>query len=215
MKNKAFTMIEVIITIVLLGIIAGIGAEIISKMYANYIQSRTIAYLQSQSDITVEQIAKRLQYRIKDTIAMRHNLQARSCSGRCTTQKFTIIQIKPKNMKKSILFFISISLAATIAAQQNITIKGHIDGLENEALVLRYRYDGANVIDTIYAKNGDIDFVKEVNLTYPVYANLTYIGEKKNLMSRNTSFFIDNGSQITLSGSLDEYYNIQAEGSPY
>jgi len=65
-------MIEVIVVIILLGIIAGIGAEMISKMYMNYIQARTVNYLQSQSDITVEQIAKRLQYRIKDTAIARN-----------------------------------------------------------------------------------------------------------------------------------------------
>ena len=71
MKKRAFTMIEIIMVLVLFGIIAGIGAEIISKMYKNYIQSRTINYLQSQSNIAVEQIAKRLQYRIKDTTIAR------------------------------------------------------------------------------------------------------------------------------------------------
>ncbi|MDR0467292.1 MAG: prepilin-type N-terminal cleavage/methylation domain-containing protein [Campylobacteraceae bacterium] len=71
MKKRAFTMIEVIIVIILFGIIASIGAQIIAKMYINYLQARTINYLQSQSNIAVEQIAKRLQYRIKDTAVAR------------------------------------------------------------------------------------------------------------------------------------------------
>ncbi|MDR0580441.1 MAG: type II secretion system GspH family protein [Campylobacteraceae bacterium] len=72
MKKNAFTMIEVIMVIVIFGIISTIGANIISKMYMNYMQSRTINYLQTQSAITLEQISKRLQYRIKDSIVARN-----------------------------------------------------------------------------------------------------------------------------------------------
>ncbi|MDR2342847.1 MAG: type II secretion system GspH family protein [Campylobacteraceae bacterium] len=72
MKKNAFTMVEVIMVIVIFGIIATIGANIIAKMYMNYMQSRTINYLQTQSAITLEQISKRLQYRIKDSIVARN-----------------------------------------------------------------------------------------------------------------------------------------------
>jgi hypothetical protein len=60
--------------IVIFGIIATIGAEIISKMYLNYVQARVVNYLQTQSEITLEQVAKRLQYRIKDTIIAKKDL---------------------------------------------------------------------------------------------------------------------------------------------
>ncbi|MDR1461051.1 MAG: prepilin-type N-terminal cleavage/methylation domain-containing protein [Campylobacteraceae bacterium] len=71
MKKNAFTMMEIVIVIVIFGIIASIGANIIAKMYMNYIQSRAINYLQTQSGITLEQIAKRLQYRIKQSTIAR------------------------------------------------------------------------------------------------------------------------------------------------
>lgn len=90
--KKAFTMIEVIITIVLFGIIAGIGAEIITAMYKNYIQSRTLNYLQAQSDITVEQIAKRLQYRIKDTTIARKNNDIKYLNDAQVTEDFNVIE---------------------------------------------------------------------------------------------------------------------------
>jgi prepilin-type N-terminal cleavage/methylation domain-containing protein len=71
-KNSAFTMVEVVIVIVIFGIIATIGANIIAKMYMNYMQARTVNYIQTQSGIVLEQIAKRLQYRVKDsTVAQR------------------------------------------------------------------------------------------------------------------------------------------------
>lgn len=67
-KRTAFTMIELVMVIVVLGIVASIGAEIITKLYENYLRTRAINYLQSQTEITLEQIAKRLQYRIKDSV---------------------------------------------------------------------------------------------------------------------------------------------------
>lgn len=92
MKKSAFTMIELIATIIILGIIAGIGAEIIAKMYKNYIQSRTLNYLQSQSDITVEQIAKRLQYRIKDTIIARNGTSIRVLNHSDVDESYNVVE---------------------------------------------------------------------------------------------------------------------------
>jgi Tfp pilus assembly protein PilE len=60
-------MVELILVIIIFGIIATIGASMIATMYQNYIRARIINYLQAQSDITLQQIAKRLQYRIKET----------------------------------------------------------------------------------------------------------------------------------------------------
>ena len=65
-------MIELVMVIVVLGIIASIGSEIILNLYNNYIRSRAIYQLEAQTELTLEQIAKRLQYRVKaSTIARR------------------------------------------------------------------------------------------------------------------------------------------------
>jgi len=72
-KHAAFTMIELVMVIVVLGIIASIGAEIVTKLYENYLRTRAINQLQSQTEITLEQIAMRLQYRIKDSVRTRQN----------------------------------------------------------------------------------------------------------------------------------------------
>ena len=75
--KKAVTMLEMIIVIVILGIVASIGSEIILKLYASYIRSRAIYQLEAQTELTLEQIARRLQYRIKaSTIARRVNAGA-------------------------------------------------------------------------------------------------------------------------------------------
>lgn len=72
--KKAFTMLELVMVMVIMGIVASIGAEIIASMYSNYLRSRTINHLESQTEITLEQIAKRLQYRIKESVITRNNL---------------------------------------------------------------------------------------------------------------------------------------------
>ena len=66
--KKAFTMIELVFVIVVMGIVASIGAEIISKLYENYIYTASINRLQAQTETLLEQIAKRLTYRIKDSV---------------------------------------------------------------------------------------------------------------------------------------------------
>ena len=69
--KKAFTMLELVMVMVIMGIVASIGAEIIASMYSNYLRSRTINRLEAQTEITLEQIAKRLQYRIKESVIAR------------------------------------------------------------------------------------------------------------------------------------------------
>ena len=69
--KKAFTMIEMIMVIVVLGITASIGADIIVQLYENYVKTRAINRLQAQTEVVLEQIAKRLQFRIKDSVIAR------------------------------------------------------------------------------------------------------------------------------------------------
>ena len=57
--------------IVVMGIVASIGAEIIAKLYENYLQTRSINRLQSQTELVLDQISKRLTYRIKDSVIAR------------------------------------------------------------------------------------------------------------------------------------------------
>lgn len=68
MMRKAFTMLELVFVIVILGIVASIGADIIASLYKNYLKTRSINRLQSQTELVLDQIAKRMQYRIKDSV---------------------------------------------------------------------------------------------------------------------------------------------------
>ena len=71
MKRSAFTMLELIFVIIVMGILAKFGVELLAKMYDNYIYNTLNSSLQKKSQNAVEMIASRLQYRIKSSIIAR------------------------------------------------------------------------------------------------------------------------------------------------
>ena len=74
MVRKAFTMLELVMVMVVLGIVASIGAEMITSLYENYLKTRAIERLQMQTELVLNQIANRLQYRIKDSVIGRNSI---------------------------------------------------------------------------------------------------------------------------------------------
>ncbi|MBN2815712.1 MAG: type II secretion system protein [Campylobacterales bacterium] len=70
-RHSAFTMIELIFVIVVMGIIGKFGVEFLARAYENFILTTTNNQLQAKSTTTVEFIASRLQYRIKDSVIVR------------------------------------------------------------------------------------------------------------------------------------------------
>ena len=92
-KRKGFTLLELVMVIVVFGIVASIGADIISSMYKNYLRTRTINRLQTQTEITLEQIAKRLQYRIKESVVARKpGVSVLSLANDNVDNNFTIME---------------------------------------------------------------------------------------------------------------------------
>jgi len=71
MKRRAFTMIELVMVIVVLGIVSMIATDIIATMYKGYIQTKIINDLEQKTETLINQVAKRLEYRIKDTMIAR------------------------------------------------------------------------------------------------------------------------------------------------
>ena len=71
MRRSAFTLLELIFVIVIMGILAKFGVELLSQAYKSFIFSSVNNRLQSQSTAAVESIASRLQYRIKDSVIAR------------------------------------------------------------------------------------------------------------------------------------------------
>ncbi len=65
--RRAFTLVELVFVIMVFGIIAAIGSEVYVKIYENYLITRSMNSLQTKTETALEQIAKRLQYRIKSS----------------------------------------------------------------------------------------------------------------------------------------------------
>ena len=65
--KKGFTLIEMIFVIVIMGILAKFGSEIFRNIYLNYTQSTANNELQVETELVLQQIGNRLQYRIKDS----------------------------------------------------------------------------------------------------------------------------------------------------
>jgi prepilin-type N-terminal cleavage/methylation domain-containing protein len=72
MKRYAFTMLELIFVIVIMGIVAKFGSEFLAQAYKNYIYSSVNNSLQEKGEMAVNTIAARLQYRIKDSVIARN-----------------------------------------------------------------------------------------------------------------------------------------------
>lgn len=69
MIKKAFTLVELILVIVILGVVMMMGSSILSDMYSDYYTTRSISALETKTELALEFIAKKLSYRIKGSVA--------------------------------------------------------------------------------------------------------------------------------------------------
>lgn len=69
--KRAFTLLELVVVIVVLGIIAMMSFNAIMNIYSNYFQTRTVNELETETEIALEQISKRLEHRIKPSVIAR------------------------------------------------------------------------------------------------------------------------------------------------
>jgi len=70
--RKAFSLLEVIFVIVILGIVASIGSTIIAQLYENYIIQRATHRVSLKTELAINQIVNRLSYRIGGTLIARN-----------------------------------------------------------------------------------------------------------------------------------------------
>ena len=66
--RRAFTMLELVFVIVILGIVASISASIIAQVYESYIVQRALYRTSAKAEIAAMQIANRLTYRISSAV---------------------------------------------------------------------------------------------------------------------------------------------------
>ncbi len=71
-QKKAFTLLELIFVIIILGIVASVGSTIIAQLYENYIIQRAMHRVSVKTELAINQIVNRLTYRIGTSIIARN-----------------------------------------------------------------------------------------------------------------------------------------------
>ena len=74
--KKAFSLIEVIFVLVILGIVASISSQLIVKVYENYIIQRAVYNVSTKTELAINQIVNRLTYSIMDSAIAKDPLAA-------------------------------------------------------------------------------------------------------------------------------------------
>lgn len=74
--RSAFSMLELIFVIVILGIVSSIGAEVIARIYESYIVQRAQYSSSIKTDYALNQIANRLRYAIPGTVGFRTDMNS-------------------------------------------------------------------------------------------------------------------------------------------
>jgi len=65
--KKAFSLIEVIFVLVILGIVASLSSQIIVQVYENYLTQRAVYNVSTKTELAINQIVNRLSYSIADS----------------------------------------------------------------------------------------------------------------------------------------------------
>ena len=65
--KKAFSLIEVIFVLIILGIVASISSQIIVQVYENYITQRAVYNVSTKTELAINQIVNRLTYSVLDS----------------------------------------------------------------------------------------------------------------------------------------------------
>lgn len=71
-SRKAFTFIELIMVIVILGIVSSIASSIIAQVFESYIIQKAVHNASLKTELAVNQLANRLMYRIDMSMLARH-----------------------------------------------------------------------------------------------------------------------------------------------
>jgi prepilin-type N-terminal cleavage/methylation domain-containing protein len=76
MTNRAFTMLELVFVIIILGIVSSIGGSVIAKIYENYLIQKSIHSVSIKTELAAEQIANRLQFSMSRLVVARNPTDA-------------------------------------------------------------------------------------------------------------------------------------------
>ena len=74
--RHAFTMVELVMVIAVLGIVSSIGASIVAQVYDSYVTERALYRANIKTELALTQIANRLRYAIPETMGVRASTAA-------------------------------------------------------------------------------------------------------------------------------------------
>ena len=71
LQQKAFTLLEVIFVVIILGIVGSIGSSIIAQVYESYIGQKAVHNASLKTELAINQLSNRLTYRIRNSLLAR------------------------------------------------------------------------------------------------------------------------------------------------
>ena len=99
--KKAWTLVELIVVIVILGILATIATEILLKVYQNYLINRSTNALVFKTDLILNTLAAKLENRVKNSvIATECNVSNNDCINGNIRDFISIVQLTAENADK-------------------------------------------------------------------------------------------------------------------
>ncbi|GAB6073453.1 type II secretion system protein [Nautilia lithotrophica] len=104
--KKAFTLVELMIVVVILGILGTISIEILQNTFRNYIKTKELNKLSFKTDLTLNIIAAKLKNRIKNSViavecnATLPSSNSQSCINNSNKNFITVSNLDPSNSYK-------------------------------------------------------------------------------------------------------------------
>ena len=160
--RRSFSLIELIIVLVLMGIIASISIEILLKVYKGYAITKASNKLIYKTDLVLNEIAAKLQSRVKSSvIADECNASNNDCKNGNIKNFISISNINPSNASKyPVIEWLNIAYYSK-RGEWNDTLKKLIPGW-------------SSFVDLRITENNDNSKTGDYNITIP-YSNLNTI----------------------------------------